>query len=69
MTTLFLTACGKTGALEKTNNELFRQLGQTLPTVSTRDTSRTRREVATHRAVFFALCDVLDGPETACEVK
>ena len=61
MMTVSLTACAPRVALEKTVDEVFTQLDQTLPTASLKDTSQTRREVAIHRAVFKAIC-----PKSAC---
>lgn len=54
---LTLTNCSaQQVALDQTESAVFQALSKTLPTASRLDTEQTRREVGTHRAVFFELC-------------
>ena len=41
------------------------ELARTLPSASVNDTRQTQIEVGTHRAVFFALCNLFDIDCTA----
>ena len=58
---LTLIACSGALTASETTKAVFEELGETLPTASSKDSAQTKYEIGVHRVVFFELCEKLNA--------